>query len=176
MKSQGLQIPVGNTITVARVGGKLYNGTVNINSNTNITAVVLDSFTLKANSLNTIGQKIEVIMSGTVALNALASTTLAVNVGTVQISSLAGFVSQDFVIRLLLVVSTTGASGVLKFIIEFEYFGIPVGTATIVTEIGSKTVDLTIDNVVKLISTTTGGTGTNYVTEFMMLADYVPEL
>jgi len=174
MKSQDIQRVIGKTTNYSRVGGSMYNGVADKSSSTLVTAQTLDSFTLKGNSLQTVGDVLRLVLSATVTLNATATTQLDAKIGSNVIISLAGIVSKDVTFTITLAVQTAGASGVLKFVAEVQSFTIPLGVPAIVTSLGTISLDLTADQLIALISTTTGTGSTPWATEYLMLADYIP--
>ena len=190
MKSQGLQIPVGNTVTIGRVAGMIVaNTTVYNDSGTGVgTFQNLGSFVLKGKSLLTIGDRLKIHTWGKFPAQTVLSFVVAevdVNgvslVGTAHGSlvSVAPVVATDALvweIDIDMVASVIGASGVLLYTACLSITDTGAASINDKIQVGnaSVTLDLTADQTFQVKSKVTGTGGTPWATEYALLCDYNP--
>lgn len=164
----------------ANAGGSLFSNVQRHISVINGSNQTLDSFTIPANSLNTIGDRIDVQAWGNIPAslpdaNGNISIQITDDNGTRTIGSYSVAKDRDWYLEVTMLVETTGVSGNLDF--AFRLFTFVTGGGVISLSqfvVGQVVAKLTGPVIVKLISFTTSSGTTPYATEYNMLCDFLP--
>lgn len=180
-RSELISVRIGaNTASkFATCGGGVFSDTQTHSSFVNGSDQTLDSYTIKANSLNSIGDTIYFEVWGTVPSSAPSDTSVLIVItddnGSTTLLSFFVPNGYDWHVEGTASVDTTGATGSLKYSIRgFNYATGGAALSGTKFKLGSVTTKLTGDVILKLITNTTSSGATPYATEYNMLCQYIP--